>query len=568
MLAVLLLLACRSDGGVVAFDDPDSFCDDETVAAAAVGTTPIAGCHDTVTVDPVADPWRVRVLWDWIPPSGAGGSEVTVAWLGDASAPAVLAGTPDGKMVALDGATGTERWWEEGFGITSAAAAVRDATDGELRIVVDHDGATASLAALDEGGDRLWTGASPHGAGLVVVADPDRDGQAEALVDYAFLDLATGVPDWQTARSVGAAIVADADLDGTPSVFSRCREQDAFTGAIVREFDKDCSGGSSWAASLQADGDEEAEILWTYAGFALYEHDGAPLWSLPLGGVSWGAPCAGDLDGDGASEVAAPGDDVVVAVELDGTILWSMPTEQPSRGHGCAAFDLDADGAMEVLVSESEAFVIYDGRTGAVRFRDGRRSTDFDVSYPVVADIDVDGHAEIIVSGALDGTALRAYAHDGEGWAPAGPTWGLYDYAVTNIAGDGTIPRVPEPSWLHYNLMRARPVADDIPLADLRVEPVERCPTGAGHDEARLLVRVINQGVAWAPAGAYVVAFSGDHEIGRAALPALEPGTILSPVEIPLADGAEAPTAVVVDDGSDVHECDEGNNTADVALAR
>ena len=66
--------------------------------------------------------------------------------------------------------------------------------------------------------------------------------------------------------------------------------------------------------------------------------------------------------------------------------------------------------------------------------------------YPIVADVNGDGSAEILVSGMLDQSAnlpgvggLHMFGNPGN-WAPARPVWNQYMYHVTNVNEDLTIP--------------------------------------------------------------------------------------------------------------------------------
>lgn len=116
---------------------------------------------------------------------------------------------------------------------------------------------------------------------------------------------------------------------------------------------------------------------------------------------------AGDLDGDGESEIVGVGNGFgTYAWEADGTLKWSSPhptalergTENPSIGGAPAIADLDGDGNVEVIVGRS----VLAGSDGALQWvgpRDGStkgHNRAFLGPLACVADIDGDGDQEVI----------------------------------------------------------------------------------------------------------------------------------------------------------------------------
>ena len=59
------------------------------------------------------------------------------------------------------------------------------------------------------------------------------------------------------------------------------------------------------------------------------------------------------------------------------------------------------------------------------------------MQYPVIADVDADGAAEIVSVGS---SKLNVFKSSGQPWAPARPVWNQYMYNVTNINKDLTVP--------------------------------------------------------------------------------------------------------------------------------
>ncbi len=78
--------------------------------------------------------------------------------------------------------------------------------------------------------------------------------------------------------------------------------------------------------------------------------------------------------------------------------------------------------------------------------------------FPVVADIDHDGFAEILVRSntfGSDGTPALQAIRDTEGrWLQARRIWNRHSCHVTNVREDGTIPTVEPKSWTLLNTFR------------------------------------------------------------------------------------------------------------------
>ncbi len=88
---------------------------------------------------------------------------------------------------------------------------------------------------------------------------------------------------------------------------------------------------------------------------------------------------------------------------------------------------------------------ILDGATGTILYRDSCGSITND-EHPIIADIDLDGHAEIIChcSNPDPSSAkysVRAYEGDLVEWAPTRPVWNQYMFSNTHINDDLTVPQ-------------------------------------------------------------------------------------------------------------------------------
>jgi hypothetical protein len=190
--------------------------------------------------------------------------------------------------------------------------------------------------------------------------------------------------------------------------------------------------------------------------------------------------------------------------------------------------------------------------------------------YPVTADVDNDGSAEIVVAdngGAWQGVTV--YGHAGDGWPKSGTTWATHDFAVTNIEPDGSVPREPEPSWQVYNVFRARPSVDDPSSADLVPTFDDACIADCDYGPVKIVVGAYNQGGADVEAGTVLQIWADDDTgprlVTSISLPTLPAGTRIDSFEVPLtpADIGAAGWYAIIDPGDDVRECNEDNNRAE-----
>jgi len=128
-------------------------------------------------------------------------------------------------------------------------------------------------------------------------------------------------------------------------------------------------------------------------------------------------------------------------------------------GAGCALFDFDGDGRAEVIYNDECNFRIYDGVNGDVLFKEPSESRTR-IEYPVVADVDNDGSAEIVVA-SNEGyddpdpePAIQVIRDKEDRWIQARRIWNQHTYHVTNVNEDATIPVFEKPNWETFNTFR------------------------------------------------------------------------------------------------------------------
>jgi len=294
-------------------------------------------------------------------------------------------------------------------------------SDGIPEIVIGHGtGSLAGITVFENDGRILFTSnvrsnlihlISPPGISPVV-ADINLDGWAEII--YANVVFShTGEVLWISSEIKTYSQVAVANLDDDPY------------GEVVL-----CGIGGE---------------------LAVVEHDGITKWIVP--GASCGAPVVADFNNDGLPEIGVHNISAskYMVFRHDGSLLW----EAPGFGFeiGATVFDFDKDGTKEVVL-------VYNG----IHFLDGRdghekllfRSGDFALpgypslgarSYiPIVADIDADDRAELLITTEAGVTTVLEDILDS--WLPARKIYNTYNYTPTLVNLDGSIPEQVRPWWL------------------------------------------------------------------------------------------------------------------------
>ena len=136
--------------------------------------------------------------------------------------------------------------------------------------------------------------------------------------------------------------------------------------------------------------------------------------------------------------------------------IWQQPHDDSSGQTGITLFDFNQDNIMELVYRDSDNLRIINGSgkshiTGNDTIRPYNlytrmMSAGTGCEYPIVADVNGDGSAEIVVAGLLDQPSyqcgyggIHVFGNPG-GWSPARPVWNQYMYHVTNVNEDLSIP--------------------------------------------------------------------------------------------------------------------------------
>jgi hypothetical protein len=479
-----------------------------------------------------------------------------------------------------------------------AAVAIADVDlDGGPEIVaVTGDWSAGHLVALTPTGEVRWTsepfqftddaGAIYGGTCLPVVADLEGDGDVEVICGTMVVDGATGATVYQGPfepdSRAATTTVADLDLDGVQETVRGGKVLDPSGTVLWQVAPLSTYYTTLFPAVAQLDADPEAEVLFANAGELMaYEHDGALKWTVAVGdGAS--PPCTGDLDGDGQIEIGVAAGTSLTAVEVDGTVAWSAEIGEGGAS-ACAAFDFDRDGRAELIHTDGDGLHVVCGLDGVPVFEDEAAGMGSVYAYPVVADVDADGSAELVVAHAepplANGSAgVTVYGNDGV-WPGTGQTWPGFDYRLTNETDAGEVV-VGAPSWQAHNLVRSRPIVGDVvppgpgtPRPDVALAVTDTCIADCATEGAELAVQVWNEGTADVPEGlkleVRVITALGPEVVGEVDLPALPSGHAAAGVALALRAGrpAEVEVAIVDPDaepdgtgGLLERECDDADN--------
>lgn len=530
-----------------------------------------------------------------------------------------------GVLRILDGATGAVEVTVTDADHRLAPAAALALGDVDLDGVPEIVGVGRDrmLRAFEPDGSVLWTAdealdwgfeVGAAGGGGVGIADfnPDEADGPEVFFGHEIYDGETGVRLVAVARDSvqPATTAADLDGDGDLELVSERRALHHDGTVLWTRTDITNTDSMGFPAVGDFDGDGAPEVavvisgdVWLLAGI-----DGATVWGpedIPGGGRG-GPPVVADFDGDGLPEVGTAGADYYVVFDPDGAapVLWQSPTQDDSSHvTGSSVFDFDGDGVAEVVYSDECFTRVYAGPTGDVLF-ETPNSTRTRTEYPLVADVDGDSNAEIVIvanrlvqscSGdvGLLGTAweppsygsryrgLIVYGDALDNWVATRRIWSGHAYHITETDGDLGVASPETENFTTWNNFRQNALGpffapDLVPTEfeeDADLEP-EACAEGT----VALRAEVTNQGAIGVPAGLpvsfYVMEGAAWTWFATVATDVpLLPGastwveaTYTPPVGM---EAAEFDFRVVVDDdgtGAGVHnECEDGgedNNEA------
>ncbi|MFO0578295.1 MAG: FG-GAP-like repeat-containing protein [Polyangia bacterium] len=390
----------------------------------------------------------------------------------------------------------------------SVAVADLDADGAPEVVAVDSAG---RVFVLDKNGNLLARSPTPtqeqnpYGQGnwsAPAIADLDGTAPPEIIagaqvVRYVktpspHIDVLWTKPN-RTAFWGSLPIAADLDGDGKQEVISSDKIYDGITGA-----DKTPPALSQkpfYAQVGDFNGDKKPDLVLVQSErgsqiVSVYDYANKATifgpYRVAEGG--WGGPAVvADFDGDKVPDfgLASASSYYTYAMKCartpkpadckgtDPGVLWSKRTQDASSGGtGSSVFDFNGDGTAEVVYRDECFLRVYNGRDGKTLFAHNITSNTC-LELPVIADVNNDGHADIVVTsddlGACSArssdpdtgapwtgltTGLFVLRDPMNRWMPSRPLWNQHAYHITNINDDLTVTS-PEPdNWLSYNNYR------------------------------------------------------------------------------------------------------------------
>ncbi|MFO7563003.1 MAG: hypothetical protein R6X02_10205 [Enhygromyxa sp.] len=526
--------------------------------------------------------------------------------------------TNNGILRAVRGDTGEPVWtlgdpaWRTDG---TAIPAIGDIDyDGDLEIV--NVGGDGRLHLIDHTGTPIWKTTNPVSArqtsGAPSLANFDLQGDAEIGFGRAIYasdgSLAWAAPSggYGSNNDYGTlSCIADLDGDLRPELIGGGTVY-TFSGTVGVDF----SGSVLWqslgdgycgVADFQLDGIPEVVLVRLGTIYVLDGPTGAVLAQFAIpGGGNGGPPNIADFDGDGFPDIGLAGGVRYVVVQFDGvdtlTKLWDAVTKDGSSNRtGSSVFDFDGDGRSEVIYGDEHYLRIYPGVEPDCELDPPGPSCDQNmtddeilfiditssgtrVEYPVIADVDGDFKAEIVVStnnnfsqGNIGDAGVEVFEDRLDNWVGTLPIWNQHTYHITNVDAKGRIPVVEDDNWKvpvgkPYNSYRRNTqgsvenCAPDLVATDL--ETVGMCSS-----DVTFSARVCNQGCLGVGPGVDVTfSVEGHGVLGTVQTDKAIPAGACVKVQLtaPAPGAGPYSVSVVVDDdgmgGGALNECIEDNN--------
>ncbi len=387
------------------------------------------------------------------------------------------ASTP-GHIYVLDGGTGALHFKTSDMVDPTVTPAIADIDgDGLLEIVTTVSGGitTDDLIVFEHDGTKKFVGPAPYDTygdaiyAAIALADLDNDGDVEIIIAGNVYDH-TGKILWTAAAFVPSgtfpSATAAADLDGDGDLEVVLGHAAYHHDGSQYYLTQGVNAGFPQIANL--DGDPEPEVLITNEfGLTMLEHTGAVKYEDlrptgdSAGANTWVRPATvHDFDGNGTSEFAMSSANNYTVYNGNATIVWKAAVSDQSGVAAGTAFDFLGDGKAEAMYADEFNFHIFND-VGLPYFSVPRSSRTI-IEYPVVADLDNDGSAEIAVvsmgGGNLVQTAptVQVIRDKQDRWVQARRIWNQHTYHVTNVNEDGTIPQFEAPNWNTLNTFRTQ----------------------------------------------------------------------------------------------------------------
>ncbi len=422
---------------------------------------------------------QTRLKWQWTSSSARPGwtnviMSPLVADLNGDGMPSIIfisysslgAGLAPGCLRILNGLTGEEIFTgtDDDLNLKPDSEMAVGDIDGTGRMaIIALNYAGNQLLAFNADGSQRWRtidAVETVDRGGLCLADLDGDGIAEVIIGRQVFSGLTGRLRWTGGAGNGnfLSFAADINLDGKLELVAG-RTIYTNNGAILWSR-TDIVDGFGATARFNPD-DPYPQLVDVGNGLVhLLDHSGRLLWTrtIPGGGLG-GPPTVADVDGDKIPEIGVAGSKMYSVLKADGSILWSNPIQDASSNTtGSALFDFDGTGEMCILYRDELNMWIFRGYDGQVIARFPSSSGTVH-EYPVVADVDGDQRAEIVLSANTTNSmgpdhGIYVMKEAAGIWPNTRKIWNQHAYSITNVNEDGSIPRYPRNNWDTYNNFR------------------------------------------------------------------------------------------------------------------
>jgi hypothetical protein len=525
-------------------------------------------------------------------------------------------------LVAIDGKDGSEHWARTDVNLSHfSSLALGDLDNDGVAEIVGVRGYREELLAFEHNGTLKWRVALP-GPGMPEVLIPpppyvydqpiivnlEGDNEGEVILGRLAFRGSNGELLWEGQHDAGGdggkpvnqpvreafgigSIAADINMDGLMEVIAGRTAYDVEGRTLWHRADikpipySDADHTPMNKSGLNAIGNFDIDdfpeiVLAINDELWLLEHDGTTIWGpkfAPDFG-DMGAPSVADLDRDGLPEIMISTNDRLTIFESDGTVKWTTTIKDNSGVTSATVFDFENDGLYEVIHMDEEDFRIFDALTGA-RLYETRNTSVTVYELPVVADIDGDKQAEVILTGferdlvAGPTPGIRVFKARNGAWADAGSVWGSQAFHIDEVNEDSTLPLIETPSWLTHNTYRVQrsPMPDPLGMPDFSVGDLRLIDQGPARNPT-VQVRVGNAGPVDAHEPAWIGVYRGDPAAGgrllaETRLDTLRPARaqVVNLGEVALTGSGDL--FAVVDARARANECREGNNARSVPFA-
>jgi len=519
-----------------------------------------------------------------------------------------------GYIRVISGDDGSEHYTYDAQQVAGASSIAVGDIDGDDRPEVIGVGANyGGLVAFEDTGEVKWTTSVPSlfwgGATLV---DLDQDGDVEILAGSHVFDH-EGNELWNTSstgcgngRHLVAAADIDRDIQKSLEVFTGRCVLDS-TGGVITTM-KDASGNTGpngFPAIGNFDADPFPELIAVDNSVHMYEHDGTHRWSVPTPGSNLGPPTVGNfIDDDLAPEIAvASSTNYLVIDEVDdgngnlvGQIVFQKPTTDASSSvTGSSIFDFEGDGVAEAVYNDECFIHVYDTRfdpsdPASDKFK-LPNSSGTTHEYPIIADVDNDGNAELIAirndyAGSIYtrcnstwpdwdpsgfGHGIRVFGDANDNWVASRRIWNQHAYWVTHVTEDAKVVQFEERNYDSLNNFRQNTqnnafFAPDLTATNLMAD-TSSCP-----GTLTFTVELCNEGAQGVGKGTPVAFYQVAADGTRTLVATGETSKVLLPGNCETITGAwtmppvgeQVEVIAVADDPGDGtsvnNECDESDN--------